>query len=184
MKKLYMILPLALILCFMVGCQDKAAMAELEEFRAQAELEEQNLALVKGLWEEVRKGNVEIFKELCAPEFAYYSASISPEPLSVDETIEAFKMEFQGFPNDYNFKIHELIAKGDKVIARFTVTGTHEGEYYGIPATGNTMEYGVIDIYHIKEGKIVETREEVDTLGLMRKLGMELKPKEGENKIN
>ena len=180
MKKLLTIIPLVILFCFTFGCQDKAAMAELEEFRAQAELEEQNLALVKGLWEEVRKGNVEIFRERCAPEFAYYSASISPEPISLDGIIEAFKMEFQGFPNDYNVKTHELIAKGDKVIARLTVTGTHEGEYYGIPPTGNKIEFGVIDIYHIKEGKIVETREEIDSLGLMMKLGMELKPKEGE----
>jgi len=45
MKKLSMILPLALILCFMVGCQDKEAMAELEKFRAQAEAEEQNIRM-------------------------------------------------------------------------------------------------------------------------------------------
>ncbi len=175
-----MILPMALILCFMVGCQDKEAMAELEEFRAQAALEEQNKEIIKRLGEEISKGNVEIFKELCAPEFAYYSASISPEPISLDGIIEAFKMEFQGFPNDYNGKTHELIAKGDKVIARLTVTGTHEGEYYGIPATGNKIEFGVIDIYHIKEGKIVEIREEIDSLGLVRQLGMEFKPKEAE----
>jgi predicted ester cyclase len=180
MKKLCMILPLALILCFMVGCQDKEAMAELEEFRAQAAVEEQNKEIIKRLGEELNKGNVEIFKELCAPEFAYYSASISPEPISLDGIIEAFKMEFQGFPNDYHCKTHELIAKGDKVIARITCSGTQEGEYYGIPATGNKVEFGVIDIFHIEEGKIVETREEVDTLGLMMQLGMELKPKEGE----
>ena len=179
MKKLIMILPLAIILCFMVGCQDKEAMAELDAMKAQAALEEQNKQIIKGLFEEVNKGNVEIFKELCAPEFAYYSASIIPEPMSLDETIEAFQTEFKGFP-DYNFNTHELIAKGDKVIARVTCTGTHEGEYYGIPASGNKIEFGVIDIFHIKEGKIVETREEIDSLGLMQQLGMELKPKEGE----
>ncbi len=177
MKKLCMILPLSLILCFLVGCQDKVTMADLEEFKAQAAVEEKNKEIVKGLWEEVNKGNVEIFKELCAPEFVYYCASISPEPMSLDGIIEAFKMEFQGFPDDYNVKTHELIAKGDKVIARYTGTGTHEGEYYGIPATGNKIEFGVIDIYHIKEGKIVETREEIDSLGLMMQLGMELRPK-------
>jgi predicted ester cyclase len=42
------------------------------------------------------------------------------------------------------------------------------------------IEFGVIDIYHIKEGKIVEIREEIDSLGLLKQLGMELKPKEGE----
>jgi len=45
MKNLYMILPTALILCFMVGCQDKEAMAELEKFKAQVEVEEQNKTL-------------------------------------------------------------------------------------------------------------------------------------------
>ena len=179
MKKLLLILPLAVILCLMVSCQDKAAMAELEEFKAQAEVEAKNIELIKRLAEEINKGNVEIFKELCAPEFEYYSPSNSPKPKSLDKTIEGFQMEFKGFP-DYNCKTHELIAKGDKVIARFTCTGTHEGEYWGIPASGNKIEYDGIDIFHIKEGKIVEMREELDSLGLMMKLGMELKPKEEE----
>jgi steroid delta-isomerase-like uncharacterized protein len=177
MKKLFAILPLALILCFMAGCQDKEAMAELEGFKAQAALEEQNKELVKGLLEELNKGNAEIWKELCAPEFAYYSPSESAEPMSMDGTIECFQMAFKGFP-DIGWKTNELIAKGDKVIARITQTGTHEGEYRGIPASGNKIEVGIITIFHIKEGKITETREEYDGLGFMQQLGMELKPKE------
>jgi hypothetical protein len=47
MKKLHLILPLILILCFMAGCLDKEAIAEHEEFRAQKEIEEQNKAIVK-----------------------------------------------------------------------------------------------------------------------------------------
>jgi len=143
------------------------------------EIEEQNLDLIKGLFDEINKGNIEIWKELCAPEFVYYSPSNNPEPMSLNETIECFQMALNGFP-DYNCKTHELIAKGDKVIARVTCTGTHDGEFQGIPATGNKIEFGVIDIVHIKEGKIVEIREEIDSLGLMMQLGMELKPKEGE----
>ena len=179
MKKLLMVLPLVFLLCLTFSCQDKAAMAELEEFKAQAAVEEQNKDLVKGLLEELKKGNVEIWKELCAPEFAYYSPSNSPETMSLDETIECFQMAFKGFP-DINWKTHELIAKGDKVITRLTQAGTHEGEYRGIPASGNKIEFGVITIFYIKEGKIVETREEYDALGFMQQLGWELKPKEGE----
>ena len=179
MKKLSMILPFALILCLMVGCQDKEAMAELEAMKVEAKVWEQTKELVKGLVEELNKGNAEIWKEVCAPEFAYYSPSNSPEPMSLDATIECFQMGFKGFP-DYNCKTHELIAKGGKVIARFTCTGTHEGEYHGIPASGNKIEFGVINIFYIKEGKIVEVREEADSLGLMMQLGMELKPKAGE----
>jgi steroid delta-isomerase-like uncharacterized protein len=179
MKKLLMILPFAMILCFMVGCQNKAAMAELEGFKAQAAVEEQNKKLVEGLLEELNKGNVEIWKELCVPEFAYYSPSGIPEPMSLDETIECFQMAFKGFP-DINWKTQDLIAKGDKVIVRLTQTGTHEGEFRGIPATGNKTKTNVISIFQIKDGKCIKIREEYDGLGFMQQLGFELKPKEGE----
>jgi predicted ester cyclase len=141
------------------------------------EIEDQNLDLITGLFEELNRRNVEIWKELCAPELEYFSPSNCPEPMSLNETIECSQMAFKGFP-DINLKTHELIAKGDIVIARFTETGTHEGEYHGIPASGNKIEFGVITIFYIKEGKIVEAREEVDSLGLMMQIGMELKPKE------
>ena len=179
MKKLCIILPLALILCFMVGCQDKEAMAELEAMKAQTEVEEQNIAIVKHFFEELNKGNVDVWKEVCAPDFAFYSLSQVTDPLSLEETVELFKMHFKGFP-DLNWSIHEFIAKGDKVIARFTVTGTHSGDWQGIPASGNKFETSVITIFHMKDGKCVEVKEEYDSLGLMQQLGMELKPKEGE----
>jgi len=69
MKKLFMILPLALILCFMVGCQDKEAMAELEEFKAQAEVEEQNKDVVRKFLEELDRENIDNVMELFAPNF-------------------------------------------------------------------------------------------------------------------
>jgi len=179
MKKLLMILPLALILCFMLGCQDKEAMAELEEFKAQEALEEQNKELVKGLIEEFNKGNIEAWRKLCALEFAYYQPSETTEPMSLEETIEAFQRVYQGFP-DYSWNILELFAKRDKVVARTIFTGTHEGEYGGMPATGNKIKLSIISIFQFKDGKWIETREEENILGLMRQLGMELKPKEGE----
>jgi len=58
LKKLCMILSLALILCFVVGCQDKEAMAEIEAIKAQVEVEEQNIELTKRWVEEMDKGNL------------------------------------------------------------------------------------------------------------------------------
>ena len=69
-----------------------------------------------------------------------------------------------------------MIAEGDKVATRFTVTGTQQGEWMGIPASGNKFEVGGILIVRIENGKIVEQREDADLLGLMQQLGMELKP--------
>jgi len=58
--------------------------------------------------------------------------------------------------------------------------GTHEGEFRGIPATGNKVEVSGIMMTRIENGIIVEDKEEADMLGFMQQLGMELKPKEGE----
>ena len=61
MKKLLMIIPLVILLCFTFGCQDKEAMAELEKFKAQAEVEEQNKVLVKRMYEAFEKGDRLLF---------------------------------------------------------------------------------------------------------------------------
>jgi len=179
MKKLCMILSMALILCLMVGCQDKEAMAELEAMKAQAEVEEQNKELVKREWEAWSKGDFETFRELLAPDFFYYFPSRNTKPMSLEETIEMGKMEHNAFA-DITFSIEELIAVEDIVISRFIMRGTHEGEFEGIPPTGNKIELSGIMITHIENGKIVEDRQELDMLGLMQQLGMELKPKEAE----
>lgn len=179
MKKLFMILPLALVLCFMVSCQNKAAMAELEEFRAQKAVEEQNKALVKHFYEEFNKGNIEIMKELCAPECDFFYPSNRPKPISLEQNIAGIKVGLKAFP-DYKQRIEELFAAGDRVIVRLIATVTHEGDFLGIPATGNKIEYSGIVIIRIENGLIVEERIEADILGFYQILGMEFKPKEGE----
>jgi len=179
MKKLIVVIPLVLLLCFTFGCQDKEAMAELEKFKAQAEIEEQNKATVLRLFEELDKKNFGIIKELCSPDAKLYVAG-SFEPVTVEEVASLVPMWYGAFP-DYAHSVKDVIAKGDKVAVRCNYSGTHEGEFMGVPATGNTMEYGGLGIWQIKEGKIVAGWIMEDMLWLMQQLGMELKPKEEEN---
>ena len=181
MKKLCMILPLTLIPCFIVGCQDKEAMAELEQFRAQAEVEEQNKELVRKWFEAVDKGNWDFLWEKSAPEYAEYLPSGVAEPVSLEQGIKQTKMFIKGIPNIVH-DIKEIIAVGDKVIVRFIGLGTHTGdiEEMGISATGNKIEVSSICIFRIEKGKVVELRQDADMLGLMQQFGMELKLKEGE----
>jgi steroid delta-isomerase-like uncharacterized protein len=179
MKKLYMILPLAMILCFMVSCQDKEAMAELETMKAQAAVEEQNKESVQNFLEELDKGNAEIINELYASDVISHSPSGSTDPTSPEELIEMTKMFYSAFP-DLNHSIGGLIASGDKVVVRATVRGTHKGEFAGIPSTGNEIEFSFIAIVRFEDGRIVEEWQETDMLGLMTQLGMELRLKEGE----
>jgi hypothetical protein len=64
MKESLMIFPLVILLCFTFGCQDKEAMAELEEFKAQKEVEDENISLVKRRYEAWNSGDVEAIKEV------------------------------------------------------------------------------------------------------------------------
>jgi steroid delta-isomerase-like uncharacterized protein len=178
MKKLCMILPLALILCFMVGCQDKEAMAELEEFKAQAEVEEQNKEILRRFFEEVwGLGKLDALDDIVSNNIVVHVAGRDIEG------IENFKKFILGYRNafpDIKFTIEEIIAQGDKVAERFTVRGTHQGELPGIPPTGKQIKITSIDIARYVDGKMVERWGQPDFLGMMQQLGMELKPKEGE----
>ncbi len=174
MKKLYVILPLALILCFMVGCQDKEAMAELEEFRAQAELEEQNIALFTRYYEAWFKGDIETLKEIFSPDYVWHQAP--GQDLSLEETLEEAKQQMVMF-SDRSFSEEDLIAKGDKAVLMCINRGTHTGDVEGFPATGKKFESSGIEIIQVESGKIVESWEVYDNLSYYQQLGMELKPK-------
>jgi len=180
MKKLFLILPLALILCFLLGCQDKEAMAELEEFKAQAEIETQNKNFVRQFMEDMDKnsGLTEDLLEHVADDFKWYIWG-SFEPLSKKECTQYMAMVYAAFP-DFTHGMEDMMAEGEKVAARCTVRGTHQGEFQGIPPTGNKVEYGALQLWIIKDGKIAELRLQGDILMMMNQLGMELKPKEGD----
>ena len=178
MKKLCMVLPLALILCFMFGCQDKEAMAELEAMKAQADVEEQNKKLMNRWVEEMDKGNFAIYDEICADNYVCHLPG-NPEPLNREAHKQAAQASYVGFP-DYHHKIEDLIAKADKVTMRVTNTGTHKGDFMGIPATGKEMKFTANIIAQFVNGKAVEVWIEADFMGLMQQLGVELKPKEPE----
>ena len=75
-----------------------------------------------------------------------------------------------GFP-DIHFAIEEQIAEGDKVLSRFEWTGTHRGEFLGVPATGRPVKVWGMVVDRLVDGRIKETRIIMDTLGLMMQLG-------------
>jgi len=161
----------------MVGCQNQEAMAELEQFKAQAEVEEQNKVLIRNFFEEWNNRNIDILNEMYAPEAKYHHPSLGPASVSFEEAFEGIKMFWQAFP-DLTVTIEELIAERNKVVVRIIGRGTHQGDLGGIPATGNKTEADAIEIFHVENGKIIEAWEISDRLGLMQQLGMELKPKE------
>ncbi|MGZ4180059.1 MAG: ester cyclase [Solirubrobacteraceae bacterium] len=97
-------------------------------------------------------------------------------PLPLDSTgrdklKEVFARLHRAFP-DLHVTVEDLIAEGDKVVARNTVTGTHQGEYMGLPATGKAVTYDEIFIFRFVDGRVAETWGVVDVFSQMRQLGM------------
>ena len=88
--------------------------------------------------------------------------------------IEGFKQAFSilrgAFP-DLRMDVHDMIAEGDKVVARVSVHGTHRGELMGMPPTGARVEVTATDIFRIEGGKIAEHWGNFDNLGMMQQLG-------------
>jgi steroid delta-isomerase-like uncharacterized protein len=120
---------------------------------------EENKALVRREQQELwnRTGDLDAAEELFAPDQA-----------------EAAKQEAadfrRGFP-DVISTIEDLIAEGDKVVARWRSRATHQGDYMGIPASGKEVQFTGISFYRIEEGKIAESWSVEDQFGLMRQIG-------------
>ena len=78
---------------------------------------------------------------------------------------------YTSFP-DNKMTLDDMIVEGDKAAIRFTFTGTHKGEYMGIPATNKKVTGSIIEIHRIAGGKVVEIWQKFDTLSLMQQLGV------------
>lgn len=72
---------------------------------------------------------------------------------------------------DYHFTVYELLAEGQYTVARWTVTGTHEGEYLGIAPTGVRVTMAGISIDRRVGERVVEAWVQMDNLGLLRQIG-------------
>lgn len=160
MKKLCMILPLALILCFTPGCQDKEALAELEEFKAQAEVEEQDKALFKQYFDAWLNGDIEALKGILSPDYTWHSGL---ENLSLEETLRHIKIQKVMY-SGRTYSEEDIIAKGDKVVLRYTMRGAHTGDVDGFPASGNRYEVSGIEIIRVENGIIIESWEAYDCM--------------------
>jgi steroid delta-isomerase-like uncharacterized protein len=65
-----------------------------------------------------------------------------------------------------------LVGEGDLVVEQFTASGTHQGEIFGVPASGRTVSLPGINIWRVRDGRIVERWGRLDDLGLLRQLGL------------
>ncbi len=133
---------------------------------------EENKELVRRIYGELwNERNLEVAEELIAQDAVNYDTGLLPQPFGPEEMKGTVRMVTAGFP-DNRHDVEEMIAEGDKVVVRCTLTGTHEGEFMGIPPTGRSIEVSEIHVYRLEDGKAVEHRVGRDDLGAMRQLGV------------
>lgn len=113
-----------------------------------------------------------IVDELVAPDFVQHAANVPP---GRDGVKRFFQMLYGGIP-DARFTLESIIAEGDKVATRFTVGGTHQGPFLGIPATGKSVTLTGMALLVLRDGKITENWNEIDMLGALQQLGVIPKP--------
>jgi steroid delta-isomerase-like uncharacterized protein len=119
-----------------------------------------------GNWELISKA----IDELVEPD-ALIRTPLPIEATGAEKLKEVFARLHKAFP-DLHVTVEDLIAEGDKVVSRNTVTGTHQGEYMGLPPTGKSITYNEIFIVRFKSGRIAETWGVVDVLSQMKQLGV------------
>jgi steroid delta-isomerase-like uncharacterized protein len=130
---------------------------------------EENKAIVRRYQEIYNSNNVNALSEVLAEDFL--TPRMMPGmPPGLEGAKAIHQATLLGMP-DWHTEIEDLIAEGDQVVARITMTGTHTGDFFGIPATGKKISFTGIYIVRIANGKIVEHWGEEDSLGLLQQLG-------------
>jgi steroid delta-isomerase-like uncharacterized protein len=135
---------------------------------------EENKAIMRRYFEESNDINGDPGKVLAlidkhlAPDFVQHDPS-GDMPLDIFKPYNIALVN--AFP-DLNFTINEMIAERDTVVTHYTMTGTHKGEFSGIPPTGKSFSITGVDISRISNGKCVEGWGYADRLGLMQQLGV------------
>jgi steroid delta-isomerase-like uncharacterized protein len=129
-------------------------------------------AIVRRLYEDVwNKRKLELVSDLFSPSHALRDnnssgSSVGPEAYKIQVT-----MFLAAFP-DLRFTVEDTVAEKDKLVASWTISGTHKGEFMGIRPTNKKVSVEGITIHYLANGKIIDSNTSWDALGLMRQLGV------------
>jgi steroid delta-isomerase-like uncharacterized protein len=135
-------------------------------------MSEENKALVRRYFEEIwDEGNLDLIEELFTTDFVRHGPTATEgEVRGLEEFKGLVSMYRSAFP-DLRVPIEDLVAEGDRVVARWRTRGTHQGELMGIAPSGNQASVTGILIDRISGGKIEEEWVDYDTLHFMQQIG-------------
>jgi len=165
MKKLLMIIPLVILLCFTFCCQ------QVEE----AITEEQAKVLVDRALKIWNEGNLELLEDVMASDVERHEYGILEELVGIDAIKTYIINNRNAFP-DLNITIDKIIVKDDMMVWFWTYMGTNTGPLWELPATGKKVKFHGVTIVRVVNGKEVEIWDFYNTLDMMEQLGFTLAP--------
>jgi steroid delta-isomerase-like uncharacterized protein len=114
------------------------------------------------------------FDELCTDDCVLMRNGV--EALGRDAVKGVLAKLYKAFP-DIEYVIDDVIVSGDKVGFRWHGTGTHKGDYFGIPPSGRPLQYDGITLYELRGGKVARIWVSANMLGVVRDLGAGAQPR-------
>ena len=137
---------------------------------------EENKTVIRRVFLEAMNGNQpELYEGLIAQDYVNHDL---PAPVPGIEGFKIVDGMFKAAFPDFQIVLEDEIAEGDLVATRGYFTGTHRGEFMGIPATGKTVKTPYIDVWRLENGKGRENWVQMDMLGLLQQLGAIPRPEQ------
>jgi predicted ester cyclase len=128
-------------------------------------------ATMRSTYERINAGDIAGFGDLVADDFVEHGGGGPGFPPTKEGTLEFFRILLAAFP-DMRMTVEDLIANGDKAVARVTAAGTHKAEFMGMPPAGARVDVQLIDIMRFDgAGLVCEHWGVADMLSLMQQLG-------------
>jgi len=130
-------------------------------------------ATMRNTYERINAGDIAGFGDLVADNFVEHQGAGGPGlPPTKEGTLEFFRILLEAFP-DLRMSVQDLIAGENKTVARVRLTGTHKGEFMGVPPTGTHVDVQLIDIMRFDgAGLVAEHWGVADMLSFMQQLGI------------
>jgi len=134
-------------------------------------MSDQNKDLAKRFYDEVvNTGDVDRVPDFCTEDFVDHEEGPPGTPDGI-EGVKAFVQMFHaGFP-DLQATVEDVLGEGDRIVARVRFTGTHEGEFMGVPPSGKRIDVETIDIVRLEGDKAAEHWGVTDNMKLMQQIG-------------
>lgn len=133
---------------------------------------EDNKAVLRRLFDEVSNAkNLEVLDEIIVEDSVDHGSFPGMPNTGPDAYKAVYAASHAGF-SDFHMRVHDMVAEGDNVAVRATVSGTNDGEFMGMPPTGRRISIEAVEIFEVKEGKITGRWGTPDRATLMEQLGL------------